>query len=102
MYKNYLTLVTAGEPRHNVDRRLITVVTEGLAFFASGVVAVPVGLSLFNVPALAKRSSNSSIKPCLANGAGSIPLLVKRSATDAKHFKALSETLMFELAVIIL
>lgn len=67
-------------------------VTEGLPFFASGVVPLPVGLSLDVVPALAKRSSRSSISPCFANGAGSMPRLVKRSATDAKHLSALSET----------
>lgn len=36
--------------------------------------------------------SNSSVSPCFANGAGSTPLLVKRSARHAKHFKAVSAT----------
>ena len=36
--------------------------------------------------------NNSSVNPCFARGAGSTPLLVKRSATHAKHFKAVSAT----------
>ena len=36
--------------------------------------------------------SSSSVKPCFANGAGSTPFLVKRSVTQAKHFRAVSAT----------
>ena len=75
-------------------------VTGGLACFGSGVPVLTLGRSLPVVPALASLSSNSSIKPCFANGAGSIPLRVKRSATEAKHFRALSETLRHKRSII--
>lgn len=35
---------------------------------------------------------SSDTRPCSARGAGSTPLLVKRSASDAKHLKAPSAT----------
>ena len=86
------TSVISGEPRHNVDNKLMTVVTGGLALFGSGVPVLTFDLSFPDVPAFASLSSSSSIKPCFANGAGSMPRRVKRSATEAKHLKAVSET----------
>jgi len=49
-----------------------------------GPVAVP--------PAAAMRDNNSSVNPCLANGAGSTPRRVNLSANEAKHLRAPSET----------
>lgn len=43
-------------------------------------------------PAAAIRDNSSSVNPCLANGAGSTPRRVNRSASDAKHRRAPSET----------
>ena len=43
-------------------------------------------------PQFARRSSSSSVSPCLAKGAGSTPRLVKRSARDAKQRRAPSAT----------
>lgn len=43
-------------------------------------------------PAAAIRDSSSSVKPCLAKGAGSTPLRVNRSASEAKQRRAPSET----------
>lgn len=43
-------------------------------------------------PAAAMRDNNSSVNPCLANGAGSTPRRVNLSANEAKHLKAPSET----------
>lgn len=43
-------------------------------------------------PAAAMRDSSSSVKPCLAKGAGSTPRRVNRSASEAKQRKAPSDT----------
>lgn len=43
-------------------------------------------------PAAAMRDSSSSVSPCLASGAGSTPRRVNRSANEAKHRKAPSDT----------
>ena len=95
-----LTCVTLGEPLHSVDKRLITVEMFGL-LLASGVApAVPLGVLGWVVavvkeagcPQLARRSRSSSVRPCLARGAGSTPRLVKRSARDAKQRRAPSAT----------
>lgn len=43
-------------------------------------------------PAAAMRDSSSSVRPCLASGAGSTPRRVKRSASEAKQRRAPSDT----------
>lgn len=43
-------------------------------------------------PAAAMRDSSSSVRPCLAKGAGSTPRRVNLSANEAKQRRAPSET----------
>lgn len=88
--------VTPGEPRHSVDRRLMTVEMLGL-LFVSGVAVILLGVNVIDEPTLDepaqdKRCSRSSMRPCCARGAGSMPRRVKRSANDAKHRSAPSAT----------
>ena len=86
------TWVTLGDPRHNVDRRLTIVDTDVLLLLASGVAPLLPAFSPAEAAALANLSSNSLLRPCSAKGAGSTPRRVKRSASEAKHLKAPSET----------
>lgn len=88
-----LTYVIEGEPLHNVDNKLIIVDTLGDDLDSEEAWPLGVdGITLEDVAALDKRLNKTSIKLCSANGAGSIPLRMKRSANDAKHFKAPSAT----------
>lgn len=95
------TWVTSGEPRHRVDSRLTIVDTWLLSLESEAEGAPPVdvlpGLQLEEEPApeppaAAMRDRSSSLRPCLASGAGSTPRRVKRSARDAKQRRAPSET----------
>lgn len=87
--------VMVGDPRQSVESRLITVEILGLDF-ASGREMLPGVLAVDRLgpdsPACCSRCSSSSINPCLARGAGSIPLRVKRSAREAKQRSAPSAT----------
>ena len=88
--------VIAGEPRHRVDNKLITV--EMLGFdLASGAMEDVPGVDDADTlwlasPTQCSRCSSSRIRPCLASGAGSIPRRVYRSAREAKHLSAPSAT----------
>ncbi len=88
--------MTPGDPRHNVDNRLITVEMLGLLLVSGVAVNVPgvpdKELPGAGAPAWARRDNRSSTKPCLARGAGSTPRRVNRSAKDAKHLRAPSAT----------
>lgn len=98
---NKLTCVTSGEPLHKVDSRLTIVDTWLLSLESGADGAPPVdvlpGLQVeegpaTKPPAAAIRDRSSSLRPCLASGAGSTPRRVKRSAREAKQRKAPSET----------
>lgn len=67
--------------------------TEVLLLLESGVaVADAPLLSRFGPAALDNLSNSSLVKPCCARGSGSVPLRVKRSAREAKHLRAPSDT----------
>lgn len=66
--------------------------TDVLLLLESGVAPLPPVLSPAATAALASLSNNSLVKPCSANGAGSTPRRVKRSAREAKHRRAPSDT----------
>ena len=88
--------VTAGEPRHKVDSREMTVEMLGLALH-SGVRLGLEGVLDSEVlwpPSLilCRRHSSSWIRPWRASGAGSTDRRVKRSASEAKHRRAPSAT----------
>lgn len=96
------TCVTSGEPLHSVDSRLTMVDTWllSLASGAEGAAPVEVRPGLQEEagpdtvpPAAAIRDSSSSVKPCLAKGAGSTPRRVNLSANEAKQRSAPSDTL---------
>ena len=90
--------VMMGEPRHSVDRRLMTVDILVLALLSEalpGVLAVE--MLGPGSPACWSRWSSSSINPCSAKGAGSTPRRVKRSAREAKHLRAPSDTWVWRL-----
>ena len=93
--------MTRGEPRQSVDSRLTMVDTWLLSLESAAVGAAPVeerpGLQAEEgpvtvPPAAAMRDSSSSVRPCLASGAGSTPRRVKRSASEAKQRRAPSDT----------
>lgn len=86
------TWVTLGDPRHSVDNRLTIVDTDVLLLLESGVAPLPPVFSPADAAALANLSNNSPLSPCSANGAGSTPRRVKRSAREAKHRRAPSDT----------
>jgi hypothetical protein len=52
----------------------------------------PVQVDVAGPAAFDSLVSSSDTNPCSARGAGSTPLLVKRSASDAKHLRAPSAT----------
>lgn len=86
--------VIPGEPRHKVDKRLMTVDILGLdldsGVLAPGVLAKE---TLWLVsPALCNLCRSSSMSPCWARGTGSMPLRVNLSAKEAKHLRAPSAT----------
>lgn len=93
--------MTSGEPLQSVERRLTIVDTWLLNLESADVEGAPVVLRLglqaedgpdTVPPAAAIRDKSSSVNPCLANGAGSTPRRVNRSASDAKQRRAPSET----------
>ena len=93
--------MTSGEPRHSVDSRLTIVDTWLLSLESAdegaGPVEVRPGLQaedgpVATPPAAAMRESSSSVRPCVASGAGSTPRRVKRSASEAKQRSAPSDT----------
>lgn len=95
------TCVTSGEPLHSVDSRLTMVDTWLLSLESGAEGAAPVegrpGLQEEAgpdtvPPAAAMRDSSSSVRPCLAKGAGSTPRRVNRSANEAKQRRAPSDT----------
>ena len=86
------TCVTLGDPRHSVDNRLTIVDTDVLLLLESGVAPLLPVFSPAEAAALANLSNNSLLSPCSAKGAGSTPRRVKRSARDAKHRRAPSDT----------
>ena len=95
------TCVTSGEPLHSVDRRLTMVDTWLLSLEsgAEGTAPVEVRPGLQDEagpdavpPAAAMRDSSSSVRPCLAKGAGSTPRRVNLSANEAKQRRAPSDT----------
>jgi hypothetical protein len=91
-----ISLVTAGEPRHKVSNKLITVEILELAL-DSGVAGIFPGV-LENdppggiPPAFLSLLNNSSTSWCFASGAGSTPRRVNLSARDAKQRIAPSDT----------
>lgn len=100
----YLTCVTSGEPLQSVDSRLTMVDTWLLSLESAADGAAPLevlpGLQVEEgpdpgPPAAAIRDSSSSVSPCLANGAGSTPRRVNRSASEAKQRRAPSDTCGF-------
>lgn len=80
--------VMASDPLHNVDNKLIVVLTEAVVDLAASAPA----LDWAARPAVANLLSNSWVRPWLARGTGSTFLRIKRSASEAKHFKAPSAT----------
>ena len=66
--------------------------TDVLLLLESGVAPLLPAFSPAEAAALASLSSNSPLSPCSAKGAGSTPRRVKRSARDAKHRRAPSDT----------
>lgn len=95
------TCVTSGDPLHSVDSRLTMVDTWLLSLESGAEGAAPVevrpGLQEEAgpdtvPPAAAMRDSSSSVRPCLAKGAGSTPRRVNRSANEAKQRRAPSDT----------
>lgn len=95
------TCVTTGDPRHSVDSRLTIVETWLLILESPEVEGPPLvprpGLHAEEgpetvPPAAAIRDSSSSVSPCCANGAGSTPRRVNRSAREAKQRSAPSDT----------
>lgn len=93
--------MTTGEPLQSVESRLTIVDTWLLNLESAAVEGAPAvlrpGLQAEDgpdtvPPAAAMRDNSSSVKPCLAKGAGSTPRRVNRSASDAKHRRAPSET----------
>lgn len=94
--------MTRGEPLHSVDSKLTMVDTWLLSFesWADGAPPVEVRPGLQDEegpeavpPAAAMRDSSSSVRPCLAKGAGSTPRRVNLSAKEAKQRRAPSDTL---------
>lgn len=95
------TCVTSGEPLHSVDSRLTMVDTWLLNLESGAEGAAPVevrpGLQAEEgpdtvPPAAAMRDSSSTVRPCLAKGAGSTPRRVNLSANEAKQRSAPSDT----------
>lgn len=93
--------MTSGEPLHRVESRLTMVETWLLSLESGAGGAAPVdtrpGLQEEGgpdtvPPAAAMRHSSSSVRPCLAKGAGSTPRRVNLSANDAKQRNAPSDT----------
>lgn len=93
--------MTTGEPLQSVESRLTIVDTWLLNLESAAVEGAPVvlrpGLQADDgpdtvPPAAAMRDNSSSVNPCFANGAGSTPRRVNRSASEAKHRRAPSET----------
>lgn len=93
--------MTSGEPLHRVESRLTMVETWLLSLEsgAGGVAPVETRPGLQEEggpdtvpPAAAMRHSSSSVKPCLAKGAGSTPRRVNLSANEAKQRNAPSDT----------
>ncbi len=93
--------MTSGDPLHSVDSRLTMVDTWLLSLEsgAEGAAPVEVRPGLHEEagpdtvpPAAAMRDSSSSVRPCLAKGAGSTPRRVNLSANEAKQRRAPSDT----------
>ena len=91
--------MSPGDPLHRVDSKLITVDILGFPLEsgvvpaeAATVVLAPDAKAAAGIPQFASLSSSSVVRPCFANGAGSTPRLVKRSAREAKQRKAPSAT----------
>ena len=92
--------MTSGDPLQSVDSKLTMVETWLLSLSVEGAGPVEVRAGLQEeeewpvavAPAAAMRDSNSSVRPCLAKGAGSTPRRVKRSANEAKQRRAPSDT----------
>jgi len=89
-----LTCVMVGEPLQSIERTLTIIDTfPELDLDSDMLVFKLVDALLPHANAeLTSFLRSSSVKPCLARGAGSTPRLVKRSATQAKHFNAVSAT----------
>ena len=89
-----LTWVTVGEPLQSIDKTLTIIDTLPELLLDSFILAFKLfdELRLQANAELTNFFNNSSVRPCFANGAGSTPLLVKRSAKQAKHFNAVSAT----------
>lgn len=88
--------VMDGDPRHRVDRRLITVEILGLDLLSGVMLTLPGVLDTDTLgptsPTFSNRFNSSSTSPLWDKGAGSIPLRVNRSARDAKQRNAPSAT----------
>lgn len=86
--------MTVGEPRHNIDNTL-TIIETFPELLRDSVMLALRFVDVFKLQANAELTSffnSSSVKPCLARGAGSTPRRVNRSAKQAKHLSATSAT----------
>jgi hypothetical protein len=72
----------------NSGRGVVVIIALSMVLNAPG----PAQVDVAGPAAFDSLVKSSDTKPCSARGAGSTPLLVKRSASDAKHLRAPSAT----------